>query len=622
MGVVLKALDPALRRVVAIKVLAPQLAGSATARKRFLREGRAAAAVAHEHVVPIYEVGEAAGLPYLVMQYVAGVSLQEKLDAEGPLPVSQVLRIGKQVAEGLAAAHAQGLVHRDVKPANILLEDGVEHVKLTDFGLAQAGDDDGCTVSGVVTGTPAYMAPEQARAEPHDARADLFSLGSVLYALCTGHSPFGGGSALAVLRRVSDEAPRPLREVNPHVPDWLEEIVTTLHAKEPKNRFRSAAEVALLLGRHLSHLQQPTAVAPPPRLGAPHRTRPRSQRRRQVGAAVFLAVLAVGVAWFLAAVTGVGRPRAAGEVLTTPRTFWVVETGQGVACGAVSADGKTLACGSWDGTGVVYDAATGKERVRLPGFVNGLRALAISPDGNTVATATSDKVVRLWDATDGEKKKDLTGHVGRVMALAFSPDGKTLASAGGDFRRAGELKLWDLATGKARVQVTPFPRELWGLAYAADGKSVAVAVGDGTARTVDTTTGKRLASFMHTDYVRRVAYSPDGRLLATTHGEAGGVTLWEVSSGRQWSAFQAQRTPLFDLRFSPDGKRLATASSDGTAVVWDVRRPHIRPAFTLKADTGTVWFAVFFPGGRTVATGGGERTIRLWTVGEEKKGVE
>src|SRR5262249_52001675 len=149
-------------------------------------------------------------------------SLQERIDREGPLELAEILRIGMQVASGLAAAHAQGVIHRDVKPANILLENGVERVKLTDFGLARALDAASMTQSGVVTGTPQYMAPEQARGEPVDHRADLFSLGSVLYAMCTGRSPFRAETTMAVLRRVAEDQPRSIREVNPAVPDWLE----------------------------------------------------------------------------------------------------------------------------------------------------------------------------------------------------------------------------------------------------------------------------------------------------------------------------------------------------------------------------------------------------------------
>ncbi len=263
MGVVFKAFDPALNRNVAIKVLSPHLANCGAARRRFLREARATAAVVHEHVVSVFAVVETAGSPFIVMEYVPGPSLQDRLDQQGPLALAEVLRIGMQTAAGLAAAHAQGLVHRDVKPANILLENGIERVKLTDFGLARAAADAGMTQSGIVAGTPHYMAPEQARAEATDHRADLFSLGSTLYAMCTGIPPFRAETPVAVLRRVSDDEPRPIRQLNPETPAWLEAIVERLHAKDPADRFASASEVADLLGQCLAHVQEPLATLPP-----------------------------------------------------------------------------------------------------------------------------------------------------------------------------------------------------------------------------------------------------------------------------------------------------------------------------------------------------------------------
>ena len=268
MGVVLKAFDPALSRNVAIKVLSSSLATCGAARRRFLREARAAAAVVHEHVVGVFAVVESAGLPFLVMEYVPGRSLQDRLDRHGALSLPEVLRIGTQTAAGLAAAHAQGLVHRDVKPANILLENGVERVRLTDFGLARAAADAALTCSGVVAGTPHYMAPEQASGETTDHRADLFSLGSTLYAMCAGHPPFRAETPLAVLRRVCDHQPRPLREVNPDVPAWLEAIVVCLMEKDPARRFQSATEVADLLERCLAHVQQPLSAPLPPELAS------------------------------------------------------------------------------------------------------------------------------------------------------------------------------------------------------------------------------------------------------------------------------------------------------------------------------------------------------------------
>ena len=188
-GTVLKAFDDRLHRVVAIKVMAPQLAASGAARKRFVREARSAAAVRDRlprRQRPLRQRGDDESMPYLVMEFVAGQTLQQKLDKVGPLAVTEVLRIGGQIARGLAAAHATGLIHRDIKPANILLENGVERVKITDFGLARAADDASISQSGIVAGTPQYMAPEQARGEAIDHRSDLFSLGSVLYAI---HAP-------------------------------------------------------------------------------------------------------------------------------------------------------------------------------------------------------------------------------------------------------------------------------------------------------------------------------------------------------------------------------------------------------------------------------------------------
>jgi uncharacterized protein (TIGR03067 family) len=262
-GTVFKARDEKLDRLVAIKVLTPALAGSGTARRRFIREAKAAAALKNDHVIAIHAVDGDGPVPYLVMELISGVSLQDKLDAKGPLEVKEVLRIGNQIACGLAAAHGQGLVHRDIKPANILLENGVERVKITDFGLARAVDDASVTQSGTVAGTPMFMSPEQAEGIAIDHRSDLFSLGTVLYAMCTGHPPFRASGTHAVLKRVIEETPRPIREINPDIPDWLEGIVAKLHAKQPEDRYQTAKEVAEVLGQALAHVQQPAHTAAP-----------------------------------------------------------------------------------------------------------------------------------------------------------------------------------------------------------------------------------------------------------------------------------------------------------------------------------------------------------------------
>jgi serine/threonine protein kinase/Leucine-rich repeat (LRR) protein len=274
-GTVVKAFDEKLHRFVAIKLMSPLLAATSAPRKRFVREARSAAAVRHENVIAIYAV-EDQPIPHLVMDYIAGRTLQQKLDATGPLELLDVLRIGRQIAAGLAAAHAMGLVHRDIKPGNILLEDGVEHVKITDFGLARAADDASITQSGFIAGTPMYMAPEQAQGESIDQRADLFSLGSVLYTMCSGRPPFRAANTMAVLKRVVEDTPRPIREIISETPEWLCELISRLHAKNPAERSASAQHVADLLAQRLGEVQgsrnipsvagvpKPDETSPPP----------------------------------------------------------------------------------------------------------------------------------------------------------------------------------------------------------------------------------------------------------------------------------------------------------------------------------------------------------------------
>ncbi|MFN7844929.1 MAG: serine/threonine-protein kinase [Pirellula sp.] len=240
MGIVLRGFDPALNRQCAIKVLAPELAYHAAARNRLSREAKSAAAVVHPNVIPILTVDECDGIPYLVMPVVEGESLQQRVFRTGPLSILETVRIATQIADGLAAAHAQGLIHRDIKPGNILLGQGIERVQLTDFGLARAADDASRTRSSIIAGTPQYMSPEQARGIEIDQRSDLFSLGCVIYFMLSGRSPFRADSTMGVLHRIVNDEPRSLRTINSDVPLWLEEIAMKLLRKNLSESFASA----------------------------------------------------------------------------------------------------------------------------------------------------------------------------------------------------------------------------------------------------------------------------------------------------------------------------------------------------------------------------------------------
>ncbi len=325
-AIVMKAFDEKLHRNVALKILSPLLATTSAARKRFAREARAAAAVRHDNVVAIHAVEDQPVL-YLVMEYIAGRTLQRKLDETGPLALSDVLRIGQQMAAGLAAAHAMGLIHRDIKPGNILLEGAEEHVKLTDFGLARAADDASGSHLYYIAGTPMYMAPEQASGQVVDRRADLFSLGSVLYAMVSGLPPFRASNTIVVLKRVAEDTPVPLREIVPEVPEWLCELVSGLHAKDPARRISSAQDVADLLARRLAESQQEGSSREHVSAGLPGEKQapppPRRPRRRWMVAAALVPWLLVGMG--LVEATGITNVRGIVIRLLSPEGTLVVE---------------------------------------------------------------------------------------------------------------------------------------------------------------------------------------------------------------------------------------------------------------------------------------------------------
>lgn len=412
MGVVFKAFDTELNRPVAIKLLAPYLASSGPARKRFAREARAAAAVVHPHVVPIHNVETERESPFIVMQYISGESLQTRIDRNGPLELREILRIGMQVADGLSAAHQQGLVHRDIKPSNILLEEDVDRALIVDFGLARAADDASLTRSGFHPGTPQYMSPEQASGLSVDARSDLFSLGSMIYTMCTGRPPFRAENSLGILRRITDSEVTPIREVTPSIPEWFEHLVNMLMAKRADDRPPSAALVASLLQQCHAHIEQPHSVSLPSQL---HHLQVTSSQRliRNIFMLISASTIAAVLAW-----AGLGlwiedppQSGSTSQALPINQTDQVAAPAKETSKAAAKMKGSTSVAGykiTLEGVGKLGDISESVTRFRPK--------IKTQPTAQGSANFSSDQFATGQNLNNGKGTGGATGGSGTVTS--------------------------------------------------------------------------------------------------------------------------------------------------------------------------------------------------------------
>jgi WD40 repeat protein/tRNA A-37 threonylcarbamoyl transferase component Bud32 len=654
-GVVLRARDTKLLRIVALKVLAAPLAVSGTARQRFAREARAAAAVRDEHVIDIHAVRDDAPAPYLVMEYIDGCNLETLLRKGGSLEVREILRIGMQVASGLAAAHRLGLVHRDVKPANILLENGVQRVKLTDFGLARAADDASLTQTGFIAGTPLYMAPEQAAGELIDARADLFSLGSVLYELCTGRPAFRAPTTVAVIRRVCDETPRPIREVNPDIPEVVCQVIERLHAKKPGDRPASAQEVAELLARLLADLQQPNSVGHVSNVPA-QKARWKRAPRRWFWAAAALVLVAAGLG--MSEATGVTDVRGTVIRLISPEGTLVVEVddpgvsvvvdgGDVVITGAgakeirlrpgqykveASKDGKVvrqeLVMVTRNGRQVVriskeaapleksvVPAPAAKLKKSLLGHTQSVNNVAYSPDGRLLASSDEAGEVRVWDMPGGTLRYVLPVRGPKVHALTFSPDGKSLLTGAVVDEGPGDINVWEAKTGKPDGVLKGHTKGANEVSFGPGGQTLVSAGWDATVRVWDFAARREVRVIPAPDgqWIRSVVLSAGGK-VAVGGGENGKVFLLGLD-GKLVKAFDTSAGPVC---FSPDGRLLAgTTWRQGLVTVWDVNSGERVGAW--RAHEGLANGVQFSRDGRVLATAGSDGAVRFWDVATQRQ---
>jgi ABC-type branched-subunit amino acid transport system substrate-binding protein len=373
MGHVFEAEDTELERTVALKVMSPELANDEGAKQRFVREARATAALHNDHIVTIYHVGVQKEMPYIAMEFLLGEPLDKRLAREGRLPVAEILRIGQQLAAGLSAAHERGLIHRDVKPANIWLEASTGRVKILDFGLARpAADSTHLTRTGIIMGTPSYMAPEQADSRPVDGRSDVFSLGCVLYEMCTGAPPFSGATALTVLKAVMLEEPAPPRKLNPELPQSLSDLISRMLSKDPDGRPQSAAAVAVILERIANNPGARLSA-----LGLPRFAKLSASRRWGLGLAGAAAVAALAYFFGRGALERAGLAPAIAAKAALPKATAIGVTDNEIRLGmsaVFNGPAKEL------GRGVKLGIETYFRRVNEEGGINGRKVNLIALD--------------------------------------------------------------------------------------------------------------------------------------------------------------------------------------------------------------------------------------------------
>jgi serine/threonine protein kinase len=623
MGVVYHAEDPHLQRPVALKAMLPALGASDKARQRFLREARAAAGIKHPHIVTIYQVGEDRGAPFLAMEFLEGQPLDGRLRQEDPLPTAEVLRIGREIAEGLAAAHDRGLIHRDIKPANVWLEGPGAWVKILDFGLARAvREEQQLTQQGAVVGTPAYMAPEQAGGQEVSFRCDLFSLGCLLYRISTGQLPFHGRDTIATLMAVATAHPLPPRQVNRQVPAALSDLIMHLLAKQPEERPASARAVVEVLRAIEGTHEQATLPPAPARRSKPAAPAGKAPPRRAwlwaAGAAgVLVAVTAGALVLLNRGGDSLPQPEAKKEQpAPTPKDK---KPPPMLACAADALRHEGIPADklAWAGNGNPANAPAELVAVLKETYMTG----AISPDGKTLAVGMRDGEVKLRDLATGKEQTLAGKHRFSILSVRFSPDGKRLATSAGD----GDVKLWDVAAAKEERTVVAlgfnnFPR----IAFSPDGETLAV----GSFQSGKEKDGNKLQLFAVTGAALPVTlaenapaavflmYNPVGHRLFT----APPVKVWDTARGKLERTLKYVSYPS-SLDVSPDGKTLAcTYSADP-----DVR---LRSATTGEAGPrlrgeGHMSQAVFSPDGSRVAAVSAVG-IHLWDVatGKEVKTIK
>jgi len=667
MGIVYKARDRETGDLVALKLLRPEIAADAEGMARFKHELRVTRRITHKNVCRIHEFNRTEGSAYISMELVEGESLRQILNRFGSMTPKKGVQIAQQICSGLREAHSQGIVHRDLKPENVMI-DQHGNVKLMDFGIARSNLGFSSTAAGVVVGTPAYMAPEQVRGQQVDHRADIYSLGLILYEIFTGTPAFRGKTPVDVVFKQLKDTPTPPRQLEPTLPLHIELAIVRCLEKEPANRFQSVDELeAALAGKLEEHpaaagaaLTPPPVVptsqritadavaspvptsTPQPIAAPPPDAAPAAKPLAAVPAAAPKATATPQPAAYVPAAKpgstlGTGLVLGGMLVVVLVVGFFAVKyfTGskpaptepQAPAAQAVQQPDAPAAESQAQPASppASQPSSVGAERRVRPESPAGAEPARTIPEPSAAAPSsrpapapTSAPVSTLPPGPvrplpDFSFSRTFAGHTGAVSSISFSSDARLLASGGAD----KTVRVWEVGSGQPVQTMKGHTAAVTSVAFSPDGQLVASASLDRTVKLWHTISGGEAGTLpKDTGAVLAVAFSPDGHLLASAN-QQGQVKLWEVASGRAAQALDAHDAPVYAIVFSPDGRLLTTAGRDAKVKLWQVASG--QEVATLSGHADAVNSLAFSSDGRTLASASEDRTVKLWDVAARRE---